>query len=136
MRLQWGTGTTGNEFRTRRAVIRAGEMRMFGFPKWCVRFGATTLVVVPTAQPQRCRDAYMDLVQETGILCPGDPTTWVSYTLPTDGFGYSINTYELDEGRSEVQVTYHHRDGRVAVRIMECEGGRCVDTASNGVPFP
>ena len=90
----------------------------------------------PTAQPQRCRDAYMDLVQETVILCPGDPTTWVSYTLPTDGFGYSINTYELDEGRSEVQVTYHHRDGRVAVRIMECEADRCVDTASNGVPFP
>ena len=104
-----------------------------------VATGTFFTVQAPTAEAAlapACHEAYVGApINEKGIECPGNPTIWKSYTFASDGFGYYTETEDLGN-HSEVRLGYRHRDGRIAISILDCNGSGCVEKYWNGVPFP
>lgn len=122
---------------------------MFGLERWA-RGGAVGLIAMATTsgavmlgtptttvEAAQCYERYVAApINEKGIQCPGDPTVWKSYTFASNGFGYYTETEDLPGGRSIVRLGYRHRDGRVAVSILECSAAGCDERDWNGIPFP
>ncbi len=100
--------------------------------------GAMGVGVAPTpAEAAQCYERYVGApINEAGIQCPGDPVVWKSYTFASHGFGYYTETEDLLGGESIVRLGYKHRDGRVAISILECDRRGCDESDWNGVPFP
>ena len=91
----------------------------------------------PAAEAAECYERFVGApINEKGIQCPGDPAVWKSYTFASSGFGYYTETEELGGGRSEVRLGYKHRDGRIAISILDCGSNGCSESYWNGVPFP
>jgi hypothetical protein len=86
---------------------------------------------------QECFERYLPPpVDEKGIQCPGEPAIWKSYTYASDGFGYYMEIDNFGGSPYLVRLGYVHRDGRVALSRMVCDGAGCNVNAWNGVPFP
>ena len=64
------------------------------------------------------------------------PAIWKSYTYASDGFGYYMEIDNFGGSPYLVRLGYVHRDGRVALSRMVCDGAGCNVNAWNGVPFP
>ena len=122
---------------------------MFGLTRWArggavaalaaaTAAGALAIGTEPTpAEAAQCFERYVGApINEAGIQCPGDPAVWKSYTFASHGFGYYTETEELLGGDSIVKLGYRHRDGRIAVSILECDDFGCEEDSWNGVPFP
>src|SRR5215212_2145811 len=122
---------------------------MFGLTRWArggavaaiaaaTTAGAMTLGTPPTpAEAAQGFERYVGApINEKGIQCPGDPAVWKSYTFASNGFGYYTETEDLGGGDSIVKLGYRHKDGRIAVSILECGRGGCEEQDWNGVPFP
>ena len=91
----------------------------------------------PAAEAVECFERFVGApVNENGIQCPGEPAIWKSYTFASSNFGYYTETVATEHGRAEVRLGYRHRDGRVAVAIMDCAASTCTESYWNGVPFP
>lgn len=96
-----------------------------------------TQAQAPTAEAAECYERLVGApINEKGIQCPGDPAIWKSYTFASSGIGYYTETEDLGNGRSEVRLGYKHRDGRVAVSLLDCGANGCEETYWNEVPFP
>jgi hypothetical protein len=122
---------------------------MFGLARWA-RGGAVAMIAAATAagaiavgteptpaEAAQCFERYVGApINEAGIQCPGDPAVWKSYTFASHGFGYYTETEDLLGGESIVRLGYKHRDGRVAISILERDRRGCDETDWNGVPFP
>ena len=122
---------------------------MFGLARWA-RGGAVAMIAAATAtgaiavgteptpaEAAQCFERYVGApINEKGIQCPGDPAVWKSYTFASHGFGYYTETEDLGGGESIVKLGYRHKDGRIAVSILECDRGGCDEESWNGVPFP
>jgi hypothetical protein len=91
----------------------------------------------PAAEAAECFERYVGApINEAGIQCPGAPAIWKSYTFASSGIGYYTETQQLGDGRSQVRLGYKHRDGRVAVSLLDCGRSGCEESYWNGVPFP
>lgn len=91
----------------------------------------------PAASAAECFERHVGApINEAGIQCPGAPTIWKSYTFASSGIGYYTETEQKGDGQSDVRLGYKHRDGRVAISMLECDRGGCEETYWNGVPFP
>jgi hypothetical protein len=91
----------------------------------------------PDVAAVQCYERFVGApVNESGIQCPGEPAIWKSFTFASSDIGYYTETVSTGHGRSEVRLGYRHRDGRVAVAIMDCTASGCTESYWNGVPFP
>jgi hypothetical protein len=90
-----------------------------------------------TVEAAECFERYVGApINEKGIQCPGDPAVWKSYTFASSGIGYYTETEQKGNGRTDVRLGYKHRDGRVAISMLECGNAGCEETYWNGIPFP
>jgi hypothetical protein len=98
---------------------------------------APTVEAAVAAPTTTCYERYVGgPINEKGIECPGNPAIWKSYTFASNGFGYYTETEDKGNGHQDVRLGYKHRDGRIAVSIMDCYRSNCTETYWNGVPFP
>ena len=105
-----------------------------------VTSGGFFVAQVPMAEAAlapACYERFVSApINEKGIECPGNPSIWKSYTFASNGFGYYTETEDLGGGRTQVRLGYRHRDGQIAISIMDCDRAGCVEQQWNGVPFP
>jgi hypothetical protein len=91
----------------------------------------------PSAEAVQCYERFVGApVNENGIQCPGEPAIWKSFSFASSDIGYYTETLTTANGQTQVRLGYRHGDGRIAVALMECTGGSCVQSYWNGVPFP
>lgn len=87
---------------------------------------ASVAAFTPTTSAQSsCSERYIAApVNETGIFCQESLTrsTFRSYTMTGNGFGYWIETEMLPNGATTIFLHYQHRDGPFSEKMYRCWG--------------